>query len=425
MTATMAAPGTVKAEPLWWARLPRGRRSLYIALGAFVVVSLVRALSGEHALTSQFTVAQTLSATLPIMMCGLGGLMSERSGVVNIGLEGMMILGTWGAGFFGYHYGPWAALVGGAACGAIGGLLHALATVTFGVDHVVSGVALNLLAFGWARFLSGGLFKGRGSSGSETNSPGFNSNMGALRVPGLKDGSWVAKLEKHHWPVVSDLAGVVRGLLGDLKVYELIAILLVPVVWYVVWRTHFGLRMRSSGEKPSAPDSLGVNVYRTRYIAVALSGALAGIGGSLLVLSNNGGYLEGQTNNKGFLGIAALIFGNWRPGGVAAGSALFGFFDQLQLTSAGSIRALYLLAALAALGGAVVVWRRTRKTVGPVLLIALAVGMYLLFETKFKMPDALVKTLPYFVTLVVLAGFSRRLRPPAASGIPWRKGQTT
>jgi general nucleoside transport system permease protein len=168
-----------------------------------------------------------------------------------------------------------------------------------------------------------------------------------------------------------------------------------------------------------------VNVYRTRYIAVALSGALAGIGGSLLVLNNNGGYLEGQTNNKGFLGIGALIFGNWRPGGVAAGSALFGFFDQLQLTSAGSIRALYLLAALAAGAGALVAWRRTRKTARPLLLITLAVGLYLLFAAKFKMPDALVKTLPYFVTIVVLAGFSQRLRQPAASGMPWRKGQAT
>ena len=424
MTSTVVSAPTAPARS-WWVQQSKTRRMLLMAVGAFVVVSVVRALSGEHALTSQFTVAQTLTATLPIMMCGLGGLMSERSGVVNIGLEGMMILGTWGAGFFGYHYGPWAALFGGALLGAIGGLLHALATVTFGVNHTVSGVALNLLAFGWARFLSGGLFKGRGSSGSETNSPGFNSNMGALRLPGLKDGGSIAKLEGHHWPVISDLAGVVRGLFGDLKVYELIAILLVPAIWYLVWRTRFGLRMRASGEKPSAPDSLGVNVYRTRFIAVGLSGAMAGIGGALLVLNNNGGYLEGQTNNKGYLGLAALIFGNWKPGGVVAGSALFGFFDQLQLTSAGSIRALYLLAAIAGAAGAVVAFRRTRKPLGAAALALLSIVMFVLFQTKFKMPDALVKTLPYFVTLVVLAVFSRRLRPPAAAGMPWRKGQTT
>jgi general nucleoside transport system permease protein len=154
-----------------------------------------------------------------------------------------------------------------------------------------------------------------------------------------------------------------------------------------------------------------------------LGGAMAGLGGAMLVLNNNGIYSEGQTQNKGFLGLAALIFGNWRPGGLVAGSALFGFFDQLQLTAAGSVRALFLLGAVAAVVGAIVVWVRRKKPAVSATLLALAVAMFLLFASKFKLQADLVKALPYFVTLVVLAVFSRRLRPPAAAGMPWRKGQ--
>jgi general nucleoside transport system permease protein len=416
------APAVSATKSSWWSSVPRTRRKLYMAAAAFAVISIVRAISSENDLTSKFTISQTIISMLPILLAGLGGLLSERVGVLNIGLEGMLIAGCWGAGFFGYHWGPWAAVVGGMACGALGGLLHALATVTFGVDHVISGVAINALAFGWARFGASSLFKGRGS-GSETNSPGFDTDMGALRVPGFGDGGFVNKLEDHHWPIVSDIAGVSRGLFAEIKVYQIIAAVMVPLVWYLVWKTPFGLRLRASGEKPSAPDSLGVNVVRTRYIALALGGAMAGLGGVLLVLNNNGSYVQDQQLNKGFLGLAALIFGNWRPGGLVAGAALFGFFDQLQLTAAGSVRALFLLGAIAAVVGAVVAWRRTKRLVVSIVLLGLAAGLFALFATKFKMPADLVKALPYFVTLVVLAVFSRRLRGPASAGMPWRKGQ--
>ncbi len=400
----------------------RSRRFVTIALASFLVLAVVRSISKQNDLTSKFTVVATITALLPILMAGLGGLVSERAGIVNIGLEGMMILGTWGAGFFGYHFGPWGAFLGGAIGGAVGGLLHALATVTFGVDHVISGTAINLLAFGWARFLSGALFKGRGA-GSESNSPGFDvaAGMPTIRVPGFSDSGPLAKLEFHHWPVISDAAGIVRGTLGEWKLYQLIAVLMVPFVGWFVWRTKFGLRLRSSGERPSAADSLGVNVVRVRYLAVAMSGALAGLGGALLVLNNNGGYQEGQTANRGFLGLAALIFGNWRPSGVLGGAALFGFFDSLQLTAAGAVRGLYLAAAAGALFAAFLAYRRANLRQAKVLA-ALAVAMVVLFVSKIKMNEDLVKSLPYFGTLIVLTVFSRRLRPPAAAGQPWRKG---
>ena len=418
LTDTLPGTGTS-----WWAHTSNRQRGLLYALGVFVVLAVVQAISGQNDLTSQLTVTFTITALLPIAMAGLGGLLSERAGIVNIGLEGMMVLGTWGCGFFGYHWGPVAALLGAALGGAVGGLLHALATVTFGVDHVISGVAINLLAGGWARFLAGSLFKGRGS-GSETNSPGFDTHVFTLRFPGMAAGGPFARIEKHHWPFVSDLAGLLRGLMGTWKFEQLVAIALIPLVGWLVWRTRFGLRLRASGEMPSAPDSLGVNVYRIQYLAVALSGALAGVGGGLLVLNNNGVYQEGQTSGRGFLGLAALIFGNWRPAGLLAGATLFGFFDSIQLTAAGAVRGLYLAAAVASVLGALLFVRR-KQTPKAISLLALGAGLVILFVSKFKLNSDLVKSLPYFATLVVLTVFSRRLRPPAAAGRVWRKGQST
>jgi general nucleoside transport system permease protein len=406
-------------------RLARNQKMIVIVLVAFAALAIARALSGHNDLTSSFTVSQAVISTLPIMMCGLGGLLSERAGIVNIGLEGMMILGTWGAGFFGYHFGPWGALLGAALCGGIGGLLHGVVVVRFGVDHVVSGVAINLLAFGWARFLAAALFKGRGA-GSETNSPGFDvaAAMPTLRFPGMGARGPVARLEARHWPFISDVAGVGRGLLGSWPLYRLIALATLPLIGWLVWRTKFGLRLRSSGEKPSAADSLGVPVTRIRYIAVMASGAMAGLGGALLVLNNSGGYVEGQTNSKGFLGLASLIFGNWKPWGVLGGASLFGFLDTIQLTAEPAVIGLYLLVALGSAYGA---YRMMRLGKGrsAVALLGLTVGLVLLFVTRWQLNTDLIKGLPYFGTLVVLAVFSRRMRPPAASGQPWRKGSIT
>ncbi len=420
MTVSAFAPVDVPAQ-----RLARNQRIVLVVVASFVALAVARSLSGNSALTSNFTVKQAVISTLPILMCGLGGLLSERAGIVNIGLEGMMILGTWGAGFFGYHFGPWGALIGAAACGAIGGLVHAIVVVSFGVDDVVSGVAINLLAFGWAKFLSAALFTGRGS-GSSTNSPGFNETRGmpTLRFPGLADGGPVAKLEARHWPLVSDVAGVFRGLLGEWPLYRLVALSMLPLVGWLVWRTKFGLRLRSSGEKPSAADSLGVPVTRIRYMAVTASGALAGLGGALLVLNNSGGYVEGQTNSKGFLGLASLIFGNWRPWGVLGGASLFGFLDTIQLTAEPAVIGLYLLVAFgAAYGGYRLLRTGKRRSAG--LMGGMTIGLVILFVARWQLNTDLIKGLPYFGTLVVLAVFSRRMRPPAAAGQPWRKGMIT
>jgi general nucleoside transport system permease protein len=405
---------------------PAARAALF-ALTGFVVFSLCQQFTRQPDLTKASTFSAAVSATLPIMLVGLGGLLSERSGVVNIGLEGMMICGTWGAGFFGYHFGPWAALLGGMFCGAVGGALHALATVTFGVDHVVSGVAVNLLAIGWASFLSASLFKGRGS-GSETNSPGFNptDGMPTVRLPGFGAKGWLSDIEDKDWPVVSDVAALVRGLFGNVPMYQIVAVLCIAVVTYLVWRTPFGLRLRSSGEKPSAADSLGVNVNRIRYQAVMLSGAFAGLGGAMLVLNLNGQYSEGQTNGRGYTGLAALIFGNWRPSGVVAGSGLFGYLSVLEDTSEPrAVRGLYLFLVVGLVVTAVWLFRKNQMRPAVGSLIAAVILFVWFGPLDGAIQKDFYNALPAIGTILVLVIFSRRLRPPAAAGLPWRKGQIT
>src|SRR3954470_13429884 len=189
------------------------RRAAWLALGGLVLFSIVRAISGENALTSSSTMSAALLLAVPIGLAALGGLFSERAGVVNIGLEGMMILGTWGAGFAGYQWGWGAALVGGVLFGALGGLLHALVTVTFGVDHVVSGVAINILAMGIVRFLSELLYTDNPAGGGVTQSPPLASNPPKFSVPVLSSGpDLLGSVENLHWFLISDLAGILRGI---------------------------------------------------------------------------------------------------------------------------------------------------------------------------------------------------------------------
>src|SRR3954449_13170046 len=190
----------------------RARRLTLLLLGIVVVMAAGRGISGEQDLTSSSTVAAALILAVPIGLAALGGLYAERAGVVNIGLEGMMILGTWGAGFAGYQWGWWAALIGGVLFGALGGLLHALATVTFGVDHVISGVAINILAAGVARFLSELLYTDNPAGGGVTQSPPVSSKPPTLSLPVLSSGPDVlGDLESKHWFLISDVAGVLRG----------------------------------------------------------------------------------------------------------------------------------------------------------------------------------------------------------------------
>jgi general nucleoside transport system permease protein len=398
------------------------RRALWLALAALLLFSVVRAISGEEALTSSSTMSAALLLAVPIGLAALGGLYSERAGVVNIGLEGMMILGTWGAGFAGYQWGWAAALVGGVLFGALGGLLHAVVTVTFGVDHVVSGVAINILAAGFARFLSELFYTDNDAGGGVTQSPPVSSDPPSLSLPVLSSGpDLLGDLEQRNWFLISDLAGVFRGVTSGVAVVTVLAVLLIPLTYLLLWRTAFGLRLRACGENPAAADSLGVAVYRMKYIAVVISGGLAGLGGVFLVFIA-GIYREGQVNGRGFIGLAALIFGNWRPGGLAAGAGLFGFADALQLRSRTAVVALLLLVAVLLAVLAVRQVMRGQLLPGGIAAVVSAAAL-VGFLTIDELPPGIVSFTPHLTTLLVLSLASQRLRMPKADGLVYRRGE--
>jgi ABC-type uncharacterized transport system permease subunit len=413
-TVTAAPPPVVEPQD----RRSPHRRTALLVLGGFVLLCLVRVISGADELTSSGTLTVTLTATLPIAMCGLGGLWSERAGVVNIGLEGMMIMGTLGAGYFGFHYGVWAGVLGATALGALGGALHALATVVFGVDHIVSGVAINIIALGVSGFLAEAWFSDL-QGGGPTQSPPLPTppeiNIGFIADP-------MSTLEHKHWFLISDLASVVEMLTKNLSSLVVIGLVLVIGTTWALWRTRFGLRLRSCGEAPSAAETLGVNVYRYKFVAVLISGGLAGFGGALLAMVSSSGFQVGQTNGRGYIGLAAMIFGNWRPTGLFMGSTLFGYTQALPFRQGTvSVHALLLLVAAILLAVAVVQFLRGArvKAAGAVLFGVVFLAWYLVTDI---VPRDFTTMAPYVTTLLVLALASQRLRMPAADGQVYRKG---
>lgn len=412
---------------------PRYRLMLITTIGV-AAMSLGRMISGNDDLTSSGTIGVALRTAVPIALAGLAGLFAERSGTVNIGLEGMMVMGTIFAGWWGWLYGPWMAVAGGIIGGLLAGMLMSLATTTFGVNHIVAGFAINILAPGVARFMANVLFttpEAQAAGGAITSSPGNSGSMGRFTMPftsGGNIGGWQSPdifgwIEDRGWFIISDLAGFARGLTTNVSYDVMIAIALFFIATWVLWRTPVGLRLRSAGERPAAADSLGVSVARMRHLGMAISGSLAGLGGAVLVISVNR-YQEAQVAGRGFLGLATLIFGNWRPIGIAAGAGLFGYAQGITLRTNPEqlVRALLLTAAIALAMTAVwVLANRNVAATGFMVLISIAVlWAYLATE---RPNNQLVFVTPYVVTLVAVSVGARRLRPPAEEGIPWFKGQ--
>ena len=415
-TATHEAP-TTPAGPRPKRRLPRWWFAAAL-VGLLAFLSALQEITGANDLVSSGTLAATLVATVPIMLAGLGGLWSERSGVVNIGLEGMMILGTWGAGYFGYHYGPWAGVLGAMFMGMLGGLVHAVATVTFGVDHIISGVAINIIALGAVQYLASLTFVGL-PGGGQTQSPKID-DVQTITISSL--GDHLLTVEKKDIFFVSPLAAVGRALITDLSMLTIIALLLLVVTYVVLWRTSFGLRLRSCGESPAAAESLGVHVLRYKFVAVLVSGSLAGLAGGYLVMVASSNYRDGQTGGRGYIGLAAMIFGNWRPGGLLAGSGLFGYTQTLGLRQGGdSVHALLLALAIIAIAAAI--WQaRQGQHRTAVITGVVALGIGAVYFAIDEVPSDFTSMTPYVITLLVLAFASQRLRMPAADGQIYRKG---
>ena len=399
-------------------RLPRWAWTPLVLAVTLLVISTTRVLTGSHELDSSGTLREAISAIVPIALAALAGLWSERAGIVNIGLEGMMILGTIGAGYFGFWYGPWAGVLGAIAFGALGGLLHAFATVRMGVDHIVSGVAVTIIASGTAAYLAATWFTGL-EGGNPTASPPVEAPF-TITLQSVADAA--GEVEDRHWWVVSDLAAMLGAVTQGLSILTVIAGLLLVATYFILWRTSFGLKLRSCGENPVAAETLGVNVYRYKFIAVLVSGGLSGLAGGFMVLAWAGSYANDMTGGRGYLGLAAMIFGNWRPGGLLVGSSLFGYTDALQLRAGGgAVHALLLLIGVVLVAYAV--WQaRKGDRLAAAVSLATGVGVLLWFFLSDEVPEDFTRMTPYVLTMFVLAFAAQRLRMPAADGLVYRKG---
>jgi len=294
--------------------------------------------------------ASTIRNATPLVFAALGGMFSERSGVVNIGLEGLMLISAF-AGVVGAFLSGSAvvALAFALAAGLVFALIHALMCVTFEADQIISGTAINLLALGGTGFLMVSVF---GAGGTSPRVEGFGE------VP---------------IPLLSSIP-VVGPALFSQSVLVYLMYVMVPVTFFVLFRTPFGLRLRATGESPEAVDTAGISVGRMRYYGVALSGLLASLGGIYLSMGILSAFTENMTGGRGFIALAALIFGRWHPIGAAGAALLFGF--------------------------------------------ALAVTISAPQEV---IPNEFLQMIPYVLTIVALAAFGGRAIAPAAIGKPYRK----
>lgn len=420
----MSVPATATGEAAPKSAPPAKRRKLSVGWillaigGILLLLSLLRLVTGADDVASSGTLSATLIATMPIMLAGLGGLWSERAGIVNIGLEGMMVLGTYGAGFFGYHYGAWAGVAGAILLGVIGGLIHAIATVTFGVDHIISGVAINIIALGAVQYLANLTFADL-PGGGQTQSPKLD-DVQSITIGPLSDA--LGEIEDKNLFFVSEVSALLRALVTNLSMLVVVSLLLLFVTYVLLWRTSFGLRLRSVGESPAAAESLGVKVLRYKFVAVLISGGMAGLAGGFLALVASSNYRDGQTGGRGYIGLAAMIFGNWRPGGLLTGSGLFGYTQALGLRSGGeSVHALLLALAVLALAYGIWQVRQGQKvTMAVMMMVGVVLGaVYFSIDT---VPGDFTAMTPYVITLLVLAFAAQRLRMPAADGEIYRKG---
>ena len=401
----------------------------YLIFTPILLVIVVAQVETYSQLTTSGTFGAAVRLAIPILLAGLGGLYSEKTGVVNIGLEGMMIMGTWFGAWGGYTFGAWQGVFIGMLGGALFGLIHAIATVSFQVDHIVSGVAINILAAGVARFLNVIAYKDVAFA-SSTASPRIQGDIGIFTMPFLAGGkigetetpNIIGSIEDLDIFLVSDFAGLILGFLSNISYLTLFALTLVPVSILILWFTPLGLQMRSVGEYPAGSESLGVNVYLMKYIGVTISGALSGLAGSYLVVAGTGTYLEGQTGGRGFIGLASMLFGNYKPFGILMGSGLFGFADALQLRSPQAVHGLLIVVSIFLL---VLTFKSffDKKYKASAFSFLFSAAFLIWFMNSTSIPNQFVYFTPHITTLIVLSFANQRIKLPEKIGVPYKKGE--
>ncbi|MDN4640949.1 ABC transporter permease [Agreia sp. PsM10] len=411
------ATKTVAAAPR---SLAPSRRTLRAALRwsllGFALIVVAQYVADAPGISASSTWGSALRLTVPIAVVAIGGLYSERAGIINVGLEGMMIGGTWMAGIFGWFWGPWAALGGGIVGGLVFGLLMAVLCIEMGLNQLIVGVSINVVAAALARFMSDIVFNGV-DGGTISRSPRIDGSLPNIGIPFLSGGfgtlDATRAMEASGIPVITQLGGIVGGLTRDVSLAAIIGLLLIPATAYILWRTPFGLRWRAAGEQPAALQALGGSVHRTRWVAVLVGSGLAGFAGGYLALISQA-YVENQTAGRGFIGLATLIFGNWMPSGVFLGSSLFGFSDAVGLGRPETFKALLFILAIVfvAIGLSRMFAGKRRGGLAP-LLLGIALVLVFVFV---PLPSELPTAAPYLVTLAVLVVAGTTMRPPAALG---------
>jgi simple sugar transport system permease protein len=288
----------------------------------------------------------TIRLATPLVFAALGGMFSERSGVINIGLEGLMLSGAFTAAVVTYELNnPYVGFIAGMVAGAATALVYAIAVIKFEADQVVTGFAINILMLGLPAVISSRIYDSAGST---------------------------QQIAKEY---------LLPDLYNRMSVASILAFLLVPVAWYVLYKTPFGLRLRATGENPEAADAAGVRVTNLRYTAVVISGILAAAGGAYLSIGQSSLFTRGMTAGRGFIALAALILGKWKPVPVMLGCLFFGFTEALAIQLQGVVK----------------------------------------LPSGEDIPVQFIQMIPYVLTIIVMAGFIGLSRAPKALGIPYRK----
>jgi len=287
--------------------------------------------------------AASLRMATPLVFASIGGIFSERVGIVNIALEGMMLTGAFSGVLATFATGnPWIGVLASVLAGGLLGYLHAILTVKFSGNQIISGTGINLLALGATAYLCQAVWGSRGASQSV-------QGLEAISIPLINDIPFLGEVVGNQTPLVY------------------LSILVAILSYILLFKTPGGLRIRAVGEHPAAADTTGVDVYRTKYLCLILSGMLAGLGGAFLSLGHLSLFVLGMTGGRGFIALAAMIIGGWTPFGALGASFLFGFADALQIR----------------------------------------------LQSVGILPSQIVLTLPYILTIVVVAVFARKRLPPS------------
>jgi len=295
-----------------------------------------------------------LRLSTPLILAALGGMFSERGGVINIALEGIMLAGAFtAAAITALVHNPWLGLIAAAGAGIFVAMIHAAASIGFKANQVVVGTAINIMFLGMPALVSGAVFDSTGST------------------PQLK-----REFTLPDWNIpLIDRIPVLGELLSGHKPLVYFALAMVPISYFILFKTRFGLRLRAVGENPEAADTAGISVSGMRYAGVLISGLLAALGGAYLSIGQNSLFTRNMTAGRGFIALAALIFGKWHPVGAFLACLLFGLADATAIRMQGVVR----------------------------------------------VPVEFIQIIPYVLTLVVLAGFIGRAVPPRAIGVPYLK----